>query len=274
MRTALKLALAAPACAALTLGAATGLAQGPQYEPGPGGACQSGTQAPFTPAPRTGHQVKLTVQQLLINQRIDQAGINRANSLKAFLDGNITRDYIRDSSLCPAVYGGIGLTGTATGQVPGPFSPRKPIAITNAPRSGDTLQLTAEQLLINQRISQAVIIRANTLRARLAAKLTGGDVTDGAITAAKNLTGLSFGTILTLAPQPGTSGFTIPTPPRSGDQVRLTAQQLLINQRISQAAINRLNAIRLKLETGLTGGDFKIASITVVDLDPSLRPAS
>ena len=55
-------------------------------------------------------------------------------------------------------------------------------------------------------------------------------------------------------------------PARPGDpgDVTLTVGQLLINQRISQAAIRRLNALKARMDGGLTGGDVDDGTLTVV----------
>ncbi|WP_217914897.1 hypothetical protein [Miltoncostaea marina] len=76
------------------------------------------------------------------------------------------------------------------------------------------ITLSARQLRINQRISQAAVRRVNELAAHL----------DG-------------------RPAPASAGASA-TPGR----VRLAARQLLINQRISQAAVRRVNTVRARLE--------------------------
>jgi hypothetical protein len=53
--------------------------------------------------------------------------------------------------------------------------------------------------------------------------------------------------------------------------VRLTAGQVLINQRISQAAVRRGNALIALLESGLTGAQFREASIDATRLALELR---
>ena len=49
---------------------------------------------------------------------------------------------------------------------------------------------------------------------------------------------------------------------RSSGRLELTAGQLLINQRISQAAVRRLNAIRARIDLGLVGEDFQAGTVT------------
>jgi hypothetical protein len=62
-----------------------------------------------------------------------------------------------------------------------------------------------------------------------------------------------------------------PAPAGVGARVRVSARQLLINQRISQAAVRRGNALTAKLGAGLTGDDFRDATITAGKLAAALR---
>ena len=129
--------------------------------------------------------------------------------------------------------------------------------------------LSKEQLLINQRISQAAVRRANALRARLLAGLTGGDVKDGSLTLGQVRVGTRIIAATPVATPPPASVTTIAGGP-SGNPgaVTLSRKQILINQRISQAAVRRANAIIAHLRTGLNGNDFKDGTLTAVDLAP------
>ncbi len=53
----------------------------------------------------------------------------------------------------------------------------------------------------------------------------------------------------------------------------LTTGQLRINQRISQAAVRRANALIARLERGLTSADFQRRTITALDFAPGAVPA-
>ena len=134
------------------------------------------------------------------------------------------------------------------------------------PDKGDvTFTLSVNQLRINQRISQAAIRRLNAVQARL----------DGGL-AARDLCGYSVGptqlgpgitsapAAATLAPVSPADPAPITDPGRSGqgDPLTLSAAQLLINQRIDQAAIRRATGITNRLDAGLTGGDIKAAQVT------------
>ena len=69
--------------------------------------------------------------------------------------------------------------------------------------------------------------------------------------------------------------------PADPSQIRLSTGQLLINQRISQAAIRRLNALKARLDGGLTGGDVDdrtlaqpafVAGLRVLAASPPAQP--
>ena len=67
-----------------------------------------------------------------------------------------------------------------------------------------------------------------------------------------------------LAPAAPANPAAIVDPGRSGpgDPLTLSATQLLINQRIDQAAIRRATGITNRLEAGLTGGDVRAGQVT------------
>ena len=119
----------------------------------------------------------------------------------------------------------------------------KVLPLPPAPPDKDdvTFTLSVTQLTINQRISQAAIRRLNAVEARLSGGLQSRD-----------LCGYSVGPAA--IGDPGRSG--------PGDPLTLSAGQLLINQRIDQAAIRRATGITNRLEAGLTGGDVRAAQVT------------
>jgi hypothetical protein len=136
------------------------------------------------------------------------------------------------------------------------------------------VKLEAGQLLINQRISQAAVRRVNALAARLDAGLTGGDLVDGAVTGAK----LGRNLVVTAAP----AGAPVPASRTilggkgggGGGKVTVSVKQLQINQRISQAAVRRVNELADRLMRGLSGKDFRDGTIGAADLAPGLRPGA
>ncbi len=135
------------------------------------------------------------------------------------------------------------------------------------------MRLTAAQLLINQRIGQAAVRRANAIEARLAEGLTGGDIADGAVGQGKLADRLRVtgATPVEAAPPSRTVIPPRATPPDPAS-VRLTVAQLRIDQRIFQAAVRRANALMARLEAGLAGDAIGDGSLTAADLAPGVAP--
>ena len=142
----------------------------------------------------------------------------------------------------------------------------KVLALPPSPGDTDaTFTLTAQQLLINQRIGQAAIRRLNAVEARLDGGLAARDLCGYAIGPTQLGPGItSAPSAVSLAPGAPADPAPINDPGRSGqgDPVSLTAQQLLINQRIYQAAIRRAQGIENRLGAGLTGGDVQNGQVT------------
>jgi hypothetical protein len=131
------------------------------------------------------------------------------------------------------------------------------------------------QMLTSQRIAQAAIRRLNGVQEWLDQGLVAGDIIGGGIGRAD------------LSPLIVTGPVTPPhaleeAAPRKvvvasgsrkdgGGNVRVSARQLRINQRIAAAAVRRANAIEARLDRGLTGGDLRGAVITLGKLEPGLR---
>jgi hypothetical protein len=242
-----------------------------------GGILQGGAVCRVLPAPPAAtpgdpSDITLTTGQLLINQRIDQAAIRRANGVQVWLD-----DRIEGRDLCQGTLGAGELApGIVTDAAGGPITfgvpdPR-PIVVAAA-KTGDASQftLTVGQLLINQRISQAAIRRLNGLKARMDDGLTGGDVED--LTLAQPV--LAAGLRVRVAPPPASppaASVTVIAAAAPGDpsKVTLSTGQLLINQRISQAAVRRANELIARIEDGLVATDVKDGSVTALDLTPGV----
>ena len=132
--------------------------------------------------------------------------------------------------------------------------------------SGGQVSLTQEQLLINQRISQAAVLRSNAVRDRLNQGLTAAQIGAGAITSANLLPGLSFGP---LGANSAGTPITVPSANSgSGSNVTLSTQQLLINQRISQVAVRRSNLNIASLQAGLTQDAIAPGGISSQNVTP------
>ena len=128
-----------------------------------------------------------------------------------------------------------------------------------------TFTLTVQQLRINQRISQAAIRRLNAVQARLDGGLQARDLCGYSVGPTELGPGItSAPAAASLAPAAPADPAPIVNPGRSGpgDPLTLSAAQLLINQRIDQAAIRRATGITNRLEAGLTGGDVRAGQVT------------
>ena len=141
------------------------------------------------------------------------------------------------------------------------------------PADPSRIRLSTGQLLINQRISQAAIRRLNALKARLDGGLTGGDVDDRTLAQPAFVVGLRVLAAPPPASAPAASTTRIlPAKPGDPSKVTLTTDQLLINQRISQAAVRRANELIARIEDGLLASDVRDGALTALDLAPGVAP--
>ncbi|MGI9540359.1 MAG: hypothetical protein ACR2N6_09445, partial [Miltoncostaeaceae bacterium] len=170
--------------------------------------------------------------QLLTNQRISQAAVLRSNGALAALDNGLPANAFRNAAFGPPAFGsGVPLTGTATpGQPSNALGYSVPIPQKTG--GGGTVQLTQQQLAINQKISQAAVLRSNAVRDRLQAGLTAAQIGNGAITSAKLRPGLGYGALGANAP--GTP-ITVPTASGNGGTVQLTQRRDLLTERCAIA---------------------------------------
>jgi hypothetical protein len=218
--------------------------------------------------------VRLTPAQLLVNQRISQAALRRAAAISAWLDAGIAAGDLRDGGLGREDFGpGVEISGAGTPIANGLASPR-PVVAAPPPRPARAprLRVTARQLLVNQRISQAAVRRANALARRLEGGLTGGDLRQGAVTAVKLAPGLRVASARPAGAAPAPSSTTLaPAARRPGATVSLSARQVLVNQRIAQAAVRRANELMAVVRRGLVGAHFRDGAIDAAAIDPALR---
>ena len=153
------------------------------------------------------------------------------------------------------------------GDAPGPRPPARPCPCRRPPPDKDDVvfTLSVTQLRINQRISQAAIRRLNAVEARPNGGLTMprperllGRAAPAGARHHQRTGGRIPGSALAGRPgqdrRPRTDG--------AGDPLTLSAAQLLINQRIDQAAIRRATGIGNRLDAGLTGGDVRDGQVT------------
>ena len=142
---------------------------------------------------------------------------------------------------------------------------------------GRPVRLTGRQVLVTQRIAQAAVRRIAAVQRWLDAGLTTGDLRDGGLdrsdfTPAVALSGSGAAIVNGLA-TPRPLAQPPPAPARPGAAIAVTRRQLLINQRISQAALRRAVALERRLAGGLTGGDLREGAITASKLAPGLSVA-
>ena len=121
-----------------------------------------------------------------------------------------------------------------------------------------------------QGIAQAALRRANALKARLDAGLTGGDLRAGAIDQTKLAPGLRLAALSTVGATPGPPTAThLAKSAGHPGRVRLSAGQLAIMQRMAQSALQRANALVDRLAAGLTTADFRPGSLGPADVSGS-----
>lgn len=141
---------------------------------------------------------------------------------------------------------------------------------------GGTVSEDAAQLKINQRISQAAVRRANALIALLENGLGPTNIRNGSLIAADfNPSVTVAGTETTSVVPPGTID-AVPVAaavPGTGE-IKFTPGQLRINQRISQVAVLRANAVADLLDAGLTGQNVRDASLDATELAAGLSIGS
>lgn len=216
--------------------------------------------------------VQLTPAQLLVNQRISQAAIRRVAAISDWLDAGLVAGDLRDGGLGREDFAAdVGLTGAGAAIQNGVATPR-PLRVARAPRTTPRLRVTVRQLRVNQRISQAAVRRADALERRITGRLTGGDLRTGVIEADKLAPGLLVETAQPSGPGPPPSRTTVAAVARRpAVRVELTDRQILINQRISQAAVRRANRLARHIGRGLTGTNFRDGAIAAVSISPALR---
>jgi hypothetical protein len=139
---------------------------------------------------------------------------------------------------------------------------------------GAGFRLTAAQLRTNQRIAQAAIRRLNGVEAWLGAGIERRDICGGAIGAAKlsllMRTALAPLTVPLPLPLPDPRPVVVAPAVAGQGRVRVSAAQLLIDQRIAQAALRRAAALEARLAGTLTGSDLVSGAISADRLAPRL----
>ena len=232
-------------------------------------ACAAVPRPGGRPVEASPDPILLTREQLLINQRIGQAAIRRIAAVERRI-----ADGIQGRDVCGGTVSAQSLAATLAptfgAEIPSPTAAPAPITTPGPSGDPDAVQLTRQQLLINQRIYQVALLRGRALRARLNGGLTGGDVEAGALERGRFTPGLTV-SLTGAAPSlpPSSSNPQIPER-RHGERVTLSAEQLQINQRIAQAGVRTANDAVSQMERGLINGNFADRSIGAGALAPGV----
>jgi len=102
--------------------------------------------------------------------------------------------------------------------------------------------------------------------------LTGGDISDGTLGYDRARQDLYLGALTPASPQPAASVSNVAPASNAGATFTLTAEQLAINQRIAQAAVERTNDLRKLLSSGLKGEHFANGTVSGDDWEVSPTP--
>ena len=167
----------------------------------------------------------------------------------------------------------IAPAGTAAGGLPPGALCATPDPVATSAKG--TIALTTTQLAINQRIGQAAIRRLNAIEAWLNSGILTGDICGGGLGAAEFAPGITTaaGPAQTLAIATPRALKIAPAAKKKAT-FTLSAAQLLINQRIYQAALRRSRGLGVRLGGMLTGGDLTDAQITTAKLALGLAISS
>lgn len=229
-----------------------------------------------TPAPdrtSTAGTITLSAAQLRINQRISAAGVRRAKAIEAWLEAGVQARDICGGGIVASVLGpGLEYGAPATARPQFSSNPRELQIAPRTEKTEVTFTLSAAQLRINQRIASRVVRQANALTERLDRGLSGGDLALGAITPETLSPTIALTRALPAIAPPPTRTALPPAQTKPEVTFTLSVTQLRINQRISQAAILRLNALRRRLATGLTASDLRNGTVTASAISPGSVP--
>jgi Tol biopolymer transport system component len=223
---------------------------------------------PARPSDPSPDRLVLSEAQLLINQRIAQAAIWRLNAIQARLDRGLRARDLCGHSIGPEDLAP-GIVTRVAAEPLSPLIPADPAPILPVMRRAEgrgAVTLSARQLLINQRIGQTALRRANALAARLDRGLTGGDIVDGQVTQGALLERMEVSEARASRASAPSRMTTQQRRAEGRSQVRLSVRQLRINQRVFQAAVRRANVLVRRLEAGITGAGIRDGSLAAADL--------
>lgn len=228
-------------------------------------SAQARCATPATPPAVRRLSVARTPASFAAVQRVVRTQLAREQVFEAWLNAGITT-----GDLCGGAFGQADLTvpsgaGTSVQQLtqPSPRPVRDAVRVTTTRLgSAGVTRLQARKLNLQAR---SALIRAKALQTRVNGGLTGGDLADGAVTTDK----LNAGLVVT-APTGATTAAS--TTNAGSVRVALTppgasiVAQMLAAERNGRAAAVILNALRAKLQAGLTGADFRDGTVGAAKL--------
>ena len=245
------------------------------------GACTTNIAAPRAPRPAgTAGTIRLSRQQMIINQRISSAAVRRDNQVLDRITGGLTSADFQNCTIGPEKFAPGLIQAIDQGLPAGPVSPAGPARPTPNRVTGtdgtNRIVLSREQLLINQRISSAAVRRVNAIQARLRGGLTAGDFRNGGLQAVTldSHARATFSSALPSIVEVNTAFVPFDITPKGPDgsaRVTLSRQQLVINQRISAAAVRRINAVQAQLAVGLTPDTIANGGLSRSTLAPAIQ---
>jgi hypothetical protein len=205
--------------------------------------------------------------------------VRRVNAVIDRITKGLTGNDIRDCALSADDFNDGLITALLGPEPAGPATavgkPRPVPKRQQQARDPASVKLERTQLIISQRIAQAAVRRVNAAQKRLNA-LTAGDFQLGTLDATPLATDMRR--LLGGGAPTNTSGSTAfkpinsaPAGARNPGAVKLTRGQLLINQRISQAAVRRINHLQAQLASGITGKQIVDGSLTRANLTPPVQ---
>lgn len=186
-----------------------------------------------------------------------------------------------------AVYSWSQVTAASRGQI---LVQGLPVGRCAAPiefneSTSGAITLTVQQLRINQRIYSAAIRRATAVDDWLRARLATRDFCGGGLTTSVMGQGIAVGPASGARPARKASPRPLSVAPAAVKEDVVftpTVQQLRINQRVASKAVRMANAIRSRLDRGLSGGDIRdgaidsaslAATVGIVSAAPAPSPA-
>jgi subtilisin-like proprotein convertase family protein len=205
---------------------------------------------------------RLTPKGLAATQSALRTGVNRANGIEGWLRAGITAGDLCGGAIGQADLSVPSAAGTTLQAIAAP-APRR-VAVTTV-KVKAAKRLNAGQVSRALRDATTLLRRAKGLQARVNGNLTGGDVRDGAISSAQ----LNRGLILTAATgASGTASRTVlAAAPKNPKRMTLGRQLSLANSRANQANAV-LAQVQARLQSGLTGANFRDGSIGAADIAP------